>query len=84
MIVAVFVLGCDFGFAGDASIAPTRQKFALICSILVGLCSDLVGCMIRKFLQKDFLNIFTNATNHDKKNIFKVKYFTSENILHRN
>ena len=37
MIVAVFVLGCDFGFVGDASIAPTRQNFALICSILVGL-----------------------------------------------
>ena len=37
MIVAVFVLGCDFGFVGDASIALTRQNFALICSILVGL-----------------------------------------------
>ena len=37
LIVAVFVLGCDFGFASDALIAPTRQNFALICSILVGL-----------------------------------------------
>ena len=37
MIVAIFVLGCDFGFAGDASIAPPRQIFALTCSILVGL-----------------------------------------------
>ena len=37
MIVIVFVLGCDFGFAGDASIAPTRKNFALICFILVGL-----------------------------------------------
>ena len=75
MIVIVFVLGCDFGFAGDASIAPTRQNFALICSILVGLCSDPVGYMIRKFLQNDFLNIFTNTTKHCKKKIFHRKYF---------
>ena len=82
MIVAVFVLGCDFGFAGDASIAPARQNFALICSILVGICSDRVGCVIRKFLQNDFLNIFTNATKHFKmKNILR-KIFSMKNILY--
>ena len=75
MIVAIFVLGCDFGFAGDASIAPVRQNFALICSILVGICSDRAGCVIRKFLQNDFLNIFTNATKHFKMKIFYGKYF---------
>ena len=75
MIVAVFVLGCDFGFAGDASIAPARQNFALICSILVGICSDPVSYVIRKFSQNDFLNIFTNATKHFKMKIFYGKYF---------
>ena len=75
MIVVVFLLGYDFGFASDASIAPNRQKFSLICSNLVGLCSDLVGCVIRKFLQNDFLNIFTNATKHFKMKIFYGKYF---------
>lgn len=75
MIIAVFVLGCDFGFAGNASIAPTRQNFTLICSILVGLCSDAVGCVIRKFFQNDILNIFTNVTKHGKMKIFYGKYF---------
>ena len=75
MIVVVFVLGCDFGFVSDASITPIGQNFALICSILVELCSDAVGCVIRKFLQNDFLNIFTNATKYDKMKIFYGKYF---------
>ena len=80
MIVVVFLLGYDFGFASDASIAPNRQNFSLICSNLVGLCSDLVGCVIRKFLQNDFLNIFTNATIHCKMKIFYGKYFTSKQM----
>ena len=72
MIVVVFLLGCDFGFAGDGSMVPTRQNFALISSILVGLCNDPVGNVVRKFLQNDFLNIFTNATKHCKMKIFYI------------
>ena len=72
MIVVVFLLGCDFGFAGDGSIVPTRQNFVLISSILVGLCNDPVGNVVRKLLQNDFLNIFTNTTKHCKMKIFYI------------
>ena len=76
----LFFLGCDFGFTGDASKAPTAQNFALlwfgwICSNVVGLCSDPVDNEIGKFLQNDFLNIVTYTTKHCKMKIFYRKYF---------